>query len=123
MAEEKNELKTKVNDLEYEVTQRETEIKGFHNAMQVLYETERHLKAENKSLRDRKGEMFGVSMSRFRSRRSGKESKKIASTMREKFVGIGLQVESMFSTWYGREFAELKHFAEGYVRNCTNRGD
>ena len=91
--------------------------------MQGLYETERLLKAENESLRVTKREMFGVSIGGSRPRHSGKASKKIASTLREEFVRIGLQVDSMFSTWCGREFAELEHFGEGNILNWTNRGD
>ena len=123
MAEEKNELKSKVNSLEYQVVQKDIEIKGLSNAMHVLYETERRLEAENEILRVTKREMFAESMNGSRSRHSGNLAKKIASTLREDFVGIGLQVESMFSKWCAMEFAELEHFEEGHVRKWTNRGD
>ena len=88
-----------------------------------MYETERRLKAENESLRVTKREMFGVSISGSRSRRSGKPRKKVASTFREEFVGIRLQVEWRLSTWRGSAFAKLEHVGEGYVRNWTNRGE
>lgn len=50
-------------------------------------------------------------MNRSCPKRLAKDTKMIAESMKEKYVGIGLQIEFMFTAWCVKEIEKLQHFS------------
>lgn len=53
----------------------------------------------------------------------GKATKKIEESLVETYIGIGLQMKSMYRAWFLKKCSELKHFSTNPRCNWTCRVD
>ena len=99
MEKEHNELKRKLGALEAESLQSKTQTKALTYKLQKVEEENKKLVAENESLRVTKRHMIGIPSGQCRPKRNVKATRALVQDLDEQYVGIGLHIESLLSSW------------------------
>ena len=123
LEERHNALKEKAGKLEADYVYADTQKKALTLHVHELEKQNKKLEAENESLRVTKRHMIAIPSGQSRPNRGVKATRELVEGVDERYVGIGLHIESLFSAWAVKEVAELQHFCKEPRRNWSLRGD
>lgn len=117
LVEETNELSTKISKAKGDFLYKSAQLKDMTLHVQRLEEHGRKLAAENESLRVSKRDIIDLQKNRSLLKHLVKATKMIEGRMEDQYVGIGLQIEPMFTAWCVEEVEEMQHFSTQPSRN------